>query len=1008
MESARSIPVIEETDIVIVGGSSGAVAAAVAARLAGSNVFVVAPLPYLGDDICGSFLYRLDKKNNPPRTALARKLFLTENDPRESYPELTESEIVYEQPTVPTPLHVKTVLENELIDNGIPFLYSSYVTDILSGPAGEIAGVVIANRSGRQAIRSKAVIDATLPASAARLGGAAFTPFVPGRQTFEYTVVGNAVKEAPAILQAEKMPFTFSCQQKAYPIIRYTFDYELKDNTYASLAEAEQFIRDLTWDADQVDSSDLLWYTPSQHILPQQDAAAGLSLSHPSLTEPYVHNVIKYKEDGIDALLSPHSLPQEAFLCKGKNNLWVSGPCAALPREVAAWLALPVNAMTLGEMIGEWASAAIESVSLPTPGRLARPTANNTSSIGKVKEILVPLRPHLHKGNIESAAASLPVLGHYDVVVMGGGTAGAPAGVSAARQGAKTLVLEYLHGLGGLTTLGFIGCYWDGFREGFTAEIDRGVRQMAPEDHPRQLKSDIRFRADWKIEWYRRELRKHNADIWYGAMGCGALVNGSKVTGIVVATPQGRGIVLAETIIDSTGSADIAIAAGASYEYTGKKTIAAQGGGLSRFNPDDYYNNTDWTLIDDSDILDVSRLFIQGKAKYGGNYDVGKLPQTRERRRMVGEYCISVYDILNHRRYADTISYHRSSFDTHGMTIDPFFTLNPPGKRHVIYDADVPLRALLPKGLEGIVVTGLGASAHRDAMPVIRMQPCLQNQGYSVGYLAALAAKGHLPLRKVNLRKMQRHLVEKGVLPARVLHDKEFKAFTDKELETAATRVADNYQGLEILLSTPARSLPLLRKKMAAAPSGDAQLRYASILCISGDKEYAPIIAARIRSFAGWDKGWHYTASAQFGECMSQLDSLIIALGNTRDASVLPVILKKAEMLRPDDYFSHFRAVCEACEAIDSHEAVPVLHRLLTLTGMRHHDLPSYIAARNRVVPYIHDITYRNRIWKELHLARALYLCGDQADTARQVLQRYARGLEGHYARFAKEILNKE
>lgn len=38
-ESSRRIPVIEDTDIVIVGGSSGAVAAAVAARRAGSKVF---------------------------------------------------------------------------------------------------------------------------------------------------------------------------------------------------------------------------------------------------------------------------------------------------------------------------------------------------------------------------------------------------------------------------------------------------------------------------------------------------------------------------------------------------------------------------------------------------------------------------------------------------------------------------------------------------------------------------------------------------------------------------------------------------------------------------------------------------------------------------------------------------------------------------------------------------------------------------------------------------------
>ena len=49
------------------------------------------------------------------------------------------------------------------------------------------------------------------------------------------------------------------------------------------------------------------------------------------------------------------------------------------------------------------------------------------------------------------------MVGRYDVVVIGGGTGGAPAGIGAARQGAKTLVVEYLHGLGGVGTITSFG-----------------------------------------------------------------------------------------------------------------------------------------------------------------------------------------------------------------------------------------------------------------------------------------------------------------------------------------------------------------------------------------------------------------------------------------------------------------------------------------------------------------------------------------------------------------------
>lgn len=42
---------------------------------------------------------------------------------------------------------MKSVLENELIDNQIDFLYSSYVTNVLTDSNGKKSGVVIANRS---------------------------------------------------------------------------------------------------------------------------------------------------------------------------------------------------------------------------------------------------------------------------------------------------------------------------------------------------------------------------------------------------------------------------------------------------------------------------------------------------------------------------------------------------------------------------------------------------------------------------------------------------------------------------------------------------------------------------------------------------------------------------------------------------------------------------------------------------------------------------------------------
>ena len=93
-ESARDIPLLDQVDIVVAGGSARAVATAVAAARTGCRVFLIGYMPYLGDEICGSLLYDTDK-DEIPRTALAHKLF----DEVKSF----------------RPLHYKTVLENIIL-----------------------------------------------------------------------------------------------------------------------------------------------------------------------------------------------------------------------------------------------------------------------------------------------------------------------------------------------------------------------------------------------------------------------------------------------------------------------------------------------------------------------------------------------------------------------------------------------------------------------------------------------------------------------------------------------------------------------------------------------------------------------------------------------------------------------------------------------------------------------------------------------------------------------------
>lgn len=953
-QSERRIPVAYDVDVVVVGGTSAAVAAATAAAKQGISVFLAAPQPYLGEDICGT--YRLWAENEKATgTELGKKIFGA---------------------GLPTPMHVKKTLDNELIDNQVTFLYSSYVTDIVHDSEGNSAGVIIANRSGRQAIKAKVIIDATARGLIARLAGAHFSEYPSGKQEFRYIVVGNQPKNIPDA-KVRKLPQPVVFKDKTYDAYEYTLLLEMQDDSWESFCRAEHEARDLTWDPGQVDASDLLFQVPPDFITGKE-----------KWNKPVL------KEERINIGL---------FQAKNTERLFVLSGIADLHRDAVYELLQPGALIPMGERIGQAAAEMAEKI-VPAKELFVKGLAEEQPFPGDVGEILEGLRPSFNLGELPSEATTLPVLGSYDVVVLGGGTAGAPAGVGASRHGAKTLVLEYLHGLGGTGTMGMIGRYWDGYREGYTLEVDWGVRSIGG-NHPRQKQRLDEWVFDWKTEYYRREIRDSGGEVWFGVLGIGAYVHKGTVKGVVVATPAGKGIVLGHTVIDSTGSADIAIAAGAAYEYTDGLSVAVQGAGMPFKNPDDHYNNTDWTFTSDTDMLDVWRTFIVAKDKFENEYDLGKLPQTRERRRMIGDYTVSVLDVYNKRTYPDTFSIHQSSFDTHGYTEDPFFSLRWPDERTKHITALVPFRALLPKGLEGIAVTGLGVSAHRDAMPVIRMQPCLQNQGFSMGWAAVMAADNKQMIRYIDLKLLQKQLVEIQSLPEGADNYTDNYPPSIEEIQEAAKNVVNDLEGLEILLWDKERAIPVMEDFFHLSQNKEHRLVYARILGMLGNPSGWKELMDAIDAYEEWDEGWNFRGMGQFGRSLSYLDSLIIALGRTQKVDAVPSIVRLANMLTPESEFSHFHAVVIALETIANRQGAEVLFHLLNMDGVRGHAMTDIETAKKLTPADRNDTSTRNNSLRELMLGRALFRVGDLNGLGREILDTYSKDLRGHYYRHASGVL---
>jgi hypothetical protein len=404
-------------------------------------------------------------------------------------------------------------------------------------------------------------------------------------------------------------------------------------------------------------------------------------------------------------------------------------------------------------------------------------------------------------------------------------------------------------------------------------------------------------------------------------------------------------------------------------------------------------------------MIDVWATFIVGKEKFKDQFDLGKLPQTRERRRMNGDFMVSVLDVYNGRTYPDTISIHESSFDTHGFTVDPFFALKPPAHSGVDVVANVPFRALLPKGLEGIVVTGLGASAHRDAMPVIRMQPCLQNQGYAVGMGAAMATANNQRIRYIDIKALQKRLVQIESMEPRVLTDQDNYPPKFEDVQKAAKTLTHELDGLEIVMWDTEKGIPALTDQLHLAGNQEEKLVFARILGMLDNNAGWEVLQKAVDGFSAWDKGWNYTGMGQFGMSMSYLDSLVIALGKSRKQEVLPSIIRLAKMLTPESEFSHFRAIAVAFETLASELPAKVLFDLLQMKGVTGHAMTNIQKAIQDTPASGTDTSTRNNALREIILGRALFRCGDYNGLGNQILNDYAKDLRGHFYRHATGVL---
>ena len=412
--------------------------------------------------------------------------------------------------------------------------------------------------------------------------------------------------------------------------------------------------------------------------------------------------------------------------------------------------------------------------------------------------------------HVKELARQTPVSDEVDVLVCGGGVAGVAAALGAARNGARVLLLERYGYLGGLATGGLVITVpplGNGIAAELRWKLERARSYLQCEDLGDDPSVDGMIAVDPEIMKYElaQMIVGAGVKLLLHTYVVDSVVEEHQIKGVIIENKAGRSAILAGVVVDTTGDGDVAARAGAAYEMEAQplpvtlmanlvgvdreKALAKLGhwGNLRKFVgeaidtgelsfeleieskqfapgvfaadlcypgevnlwPGSMFgvSGLDPDELTRAEIITrehAMRLAAFLKKKLDG-FEQSRIECTasqigvRETRRIVG-YATPTLEEIFSTRYSDTVA-----------------------KPYIGREMRIPYRALVPTGVDNLLIAGRCLSATQEAMVQLRLIPVCIATGQAAGTAAALAVRDSVAPQHLDVQLLRETLERDGV-----------------------------------------------------------------------------------------------------------------------------------------------------------------------------------------------------------------------------------------------------